>query len=154
MKRRNAAWLLALAVVLGGWSANREVPALAQGTDTLVMVANNTNSAAAGISLGEARKLLLGETSDWRSGLKVVVVLKPAGSPDRAAVLKKVCGMTETTYTRYELQASFTGQAVANVNVATSDAAVKATVKANAGAIGFLHQSDVDASVKSVLILN
>jgi len=154
MKRRNAAWLFALAVVLAGWSANREVPARAQAADVLVMVANNSNSAAAGMSLGEARKLLLGETSDWRTGAKVVVVLKPAGSPDRAAVLKKVCGMTETTYTRYELQASFTGQTIATVNVATTDAAVKATVKANAGAIGFLHKSDVDASVKPVLTLD
>jgi len=62
--------------------------------------------------------------------------------------------MTETIYTRYEMQASFTGQTVATVNVASSDAAVKATVKANAGAIGFLHKSEVDASVKSVLTLD
>ena len=153
MKRRNAAWLFALTVVWTGWSANLEVPVRAQATDVLVMVVNNANTAASNMSIGEARKLLLGETSDWRTGAKVLVVLKPIGSPDRATVLKKICGMTETIYTRYEMQASFTGQTVASVNIASSDAAVKATVKANAGAIGFLHKSEVDASVKSVLTL-
>jgi len=153
MKRRNAAWLLALTVVWASWSVNGEVPVRGQATDVLIMVVNNANTAASNMSIREARKLLLGETSDWRTGAKVVVVLKPVGSPDRATVLKKICGMTETIYTRYEMQASFTGQTVATVNIASSDAAVKATVKANVGAIGFLHKSEIDASVKSVLML-
>jgi ABC-type phosphate transport system substrate-binding protein len=154
MKRGNAACLFALTAIFAGWSASREVPVQAQATDVLVMVVNNANTAVNNMSIGEARKLLLGETSDWRTGSKVLVVLKPVGNPDRATVLKKICGMTETIYTRYEMQASFTGQTVATVNVASSDAAVKATVKANAGAIGFLHKSEVDASVKSVLTLD
>jgi ABC-type phosphate transport system substrate-binding protein len=115
------------------------------------MVANKANTAAAGMSVTDARKLLLGETSSWRNGNKVVVVLSPAGSVERAAILKKICGMSEAAYTRYEMQAAFTGQTAATVHEGASDAAVKGIVKANSGAVGFLHKSQADESVQAVL---
>jgi ABC-type phosphate transport system substrate-binding protein len=154
MKRKNALRLFVLAIAFASWSMIRDPRMAAQTADVLVLVVNNSNSAAANLSLADARKMMLGETSEWRNGVRVLVVLKPSGNPDRDAVLKKVCGMTETIYTRYELQASFTGQTAASVNVASSDAAVKATVKANPGAVGFLHKSQVDSSIKAVLTLD
>jgi ABC-type phosphate transport system substrate-binding protein len=154
MKRRKAAWLLALAagwgLILGLTPAR---PVEAQGSEALVMVVNKANSAAAGTNLGEARKLLLGEESVWRNGAKVLVVLAPAGSPDRATVLKKICGMSEAAYTRYQMQAAFTGQTAAAVHEAPSDAAIKATVRANPGAVGFIHKAAADESVQIALAL-
>ena len=82
-----------------------------------------------------------------------MVVLTPAGSSDRAAVLKKVCGMSESAFTRYQMQAAFTGQTATAVHEAASVAAIKSAVKANPGAVGFLHKSQVDESVQSVLVL-
>ncbi len=152
--RRTLRWLFALILCVGCLNTARESAVFAQDNDDLVMVVNKGNTAAVGMNLSEARKLLLGEISGWRTGAKVVVVLKPAGSPDRTAILKKVCGMTEAAYTRYQMQASFTGQTAATVHEATSDAVVKGVVKANPGAVGFLHKSEVDDSVKSVLELN
>jgi hypothetical protein len=128
-------------------------PLTAQDAATLVMVVGK-GSQVGQVNRVEAKKLLTGETSTWSDGQKVIVVLKPVGSPDRAAILKKICGMTETTYARYELQASFTGETSAVITVAPSDAAVKATLKANLGAIGFLHKNDVDDSVKIVFTLD
>jgi ABC-type phosphate transport system substrate-binding protein len=153
MKRKRAAWLFALAVGFGSWIAHWDRAAQAQDSDALVMVVNKSNTAAAGMTMGEARKLVLGETSGWRNGIKVVVVLTPAGSSDRAAVLKKVCGMSEAAFTRYQMQAAFTGQTAAAVHEAASVAAIKSAVKANPGAVGFLHKSQVDESVQSVLVL-
>ena len=153
MKRKRAAWLFALAVGIGCWFAQWDRSAHAQDSDALVMVVNKANAAAAGMTLGEARKLVLGEISGWRNGTKVVVVLTPAGSNDRVAVLKKVCGMSEAAFTRYQMQAAFTGQTAAAVHEAASVAAVKSVVKANPGAVGFLHKSQIDESVQSVLVL-
>jgi ABC-type phosphate transport system substrate-binding protein len=153
MKRKRAAWLVALALGLGCGSLPLGRLARAQDSDALVMVVNKSNTFAAGMTVSEARKLLLGETSAWRNGTKVLVVLTPAGSGERATVLKKICGMSEAAYTRYEMQASFTGQTAASINVAASDAAVKATVKANSGAVGFLRKVQVDESVRAVLAL-
>jgi ABC-type phosphate transport system substrate-binding protein len=132
---------------------NQPGPAPAQTADSLVMVVNPAN-VSGDISFGDARKLLVGETGSWHNGAKVTIVLQPAGSPDRALILKKVCGMNEASYTRLQLQASFTGQTAATIHEAASDAAVKSFVKANPGAVGFLPKAEVDASVKSVLSLN
>jgi ABC-type phosphate transport system substrate-binding protein len=154
VKRKYAAWLLALTLGCGIWFSSQIRPVQAQGADALVVVVNKGNPAATGMSLADVKKMVLGEVGTWHNGSKVVVVLKPAGNSDRVAVLKKVCGMSEAIYTRYEMQASFTGQTSAVVNVASSDAAVKATVKANPGALGFLLKSQVDDSVKAVLTLD
>jgi ABC-type phosphate transport system substrate-binding protein len=125
----------------------------AQADDVLVMVANRSNTVAAGMNMEQARRLLLGETLNWRNGAKVVVVLEPPGTSGRAEVLKKVCGMSEAAYTRYEMQASFTGQTPATVEVGTSDAAIKNSVRADPGAIGFIHKSQLDATVQTALEL-
>ncbi len=151
--RRTLKWLIALVVGVGIQSTAHESMLLAQESDDLVMIVNKGNAATMGMNLGEARKLLLGEISGWRTGAKVIVVLKPAGSADRAAILKKVCGMTEAAFTKYELQASFTGQNAATVHEAASAAMIKGMVKANPGAVGFLHKSELDDTVKSVLEL-
>jgi ABC-type phosphate transport system substrate-binding protein len=153
MISRNAKWLFALVSGVGCWSMCSYRPAQAQEPDDLVMVVNRNNVNAAGMNLEQARKLVLGETGTWRNGAKVVVVLGPAGNSGRAAVLKKVCGMSEAAYTRFEMQASFTGQTPASVEVAASDAAVKSSINANSGAIGFIHKSQVDATVRAALEL-
>jgi ABC-type phosphate transport system substrate-binding protein len=151
VKRRIGILIFAFTVGLGCWNLNQGYPVHAQ--EALVMVANKANAAAAGMTVAAARKLLLGQTTDWRGGAKVVVVLAPPGSSDRAAVLKKVCGMTESAYTRYEMQAVFTGATAAKVAESASDSAIREIVKTNSGAVGFLHKSAVDPSVQTVLEL-
>jgi ABC-type phosphate transport system substrate-binding protein len=81
----------------------------------------------------------------------VVVVLRPQQSGDRAQVLQKICGMTEAEYTRYEMQVMFTGHTAAKVQEAPTAAAVKSFVKANPGAVGFLHEADLDKELKVLL---
>jgi ABC-type phosphate transport system substrate-binding protein len=154
MKPGNAKILLALAVGIACWGMNEDQSVRAQETEVLVMVVNKTNNSVAGMNVGEARKLVLGETTSWHNGAQVLVVMTPAGSGERATVLKKICGMSEAAYTRYEMRAAFTGQTAAMVHDAASDAAVKSLVKANPGAVGFLQKSQVDDSVQGVLELN
>jgi ABC-type phosphate transport system substrate-binding protein len=154
MKSSNLKWLLALVAGIGYWSMRPPIPGQAQGSDALVMVVNRGNTSAAGMNLAEARKILLGDMSGWRDGSKVMVVLGPVGSSERGAVLKKVCGMSEAAYTRYEMQAAFTGQTAAVVREAASDAAIKSAVRANPGAVGFLHKSQIDDSVVVAMVLD
>jgi hypothetical protein len=153
MKRKNLASLLALTVGLASGSVNLHRPALAQGTDPLVMVMNKSNSGVSPINRVTARKLLLGEIASWPSGQSVVVVLKPVGNGDRATVLSKICGMSEAEFTRHNLQAMFMGETVASVQQEGSAAAVRSFVKANPGAVAFLLKSEVDENVKVVWTL-
>jgi ABC-type phosphate transport system substrate-binding protein len=122
----------------------------AQGHDPLVMVVNKAN-AAASIGKPEAKKLLLGSTNTWPDGKKVVVVLSPLGSADRVALLQGLCGMSQAEFTRYEMQAAFTGRESVRTQEEPSIASIKAFVKANPGALGFIHESEVDKDLKSVL---
>ena len=142
-------WAALLVGVITSWGLLEQPTAHAQGGDVLVLIVNKSN-AGAKMDMATARKLILGEMGSWANGTRVLVVLGPPGSTDRATILRKVCGMTESAYTRYEMQASFTGATAATIQAATSEVAVKNTVKANAGAFGFIHKSQVDASVAAV----
>ena len=150
MRRLKAASVLALALWLAHWSANGDRLAAAQKFDSLVMVANKNNASVAKLSKSEAKRLLLGETTSWPNGGKVLIILRTIGSGDRATVLQRVCGMSEAEYTRHNLQASFMGATVASVVEAPSATAIKTLIKSNPGAVGFLHSSEVDDSVKAV----
>ena len=54
----------------------------------------NKDNPAASISKAQLRKMMLGETSAWPGGAKVMVVLGPAGDASRGAALKDICGMS------------------------------------------------------------
>jgi ABC-type phosphate transport system substrate-binding protein len=153
MKRKNAASLLALIVGLAGLSLDANRQGLAQKADPLVMVVNKSNTAASDMTKIIARKLMLGETTSWPNGGKVVVVLRPVGNSDRATVLGKLCGMSEAEFTRHNLQAMFVGETVASVQQGATAAAVRSFVKGNPGAVGFVHMSEVDDNVKVVWTL-
>jgi len=56
-------------------------------------------------------------------------------------------------YTRFPMQALFTGKSPTRVREAPSFAAIERIVKANPGAAGFLHAGDVDKDLKFVLTL-
>lgn len=151
MNRKTSHWLCALAISLSSVGAALDRPLLAQG-DAVVMIVNKSNASAA-LTKGDAKKLVLGQTVSWPGGGKVTVVMKPEQSADRVSVLQKLCGMSEAEYTRYEMQVVFTGRNAAAVQSEPSSVAIKSFVKANPGAVGFVHQSDVDSDVKAVLTI-
>jgi ABC-type phosphate transport system substrate-binding protein len=154
VKPKNAAFVLALSIGTLLWNASLNSLVVAQKVDPLVMVANRGNASVSNLNRSDAKRLLLGETTSWPNGRKVVVVLGTVGSANRNAVLQKVCGMSEAEYTRHNLQATFMGETVASVMEAPSAAVVRSYVKTNSGAVGFLRESEVDENVKAVWTVN
>jgi len=150
MKHKKSLRLLVLLAGLACANIQADRPLLAQGNDALVMVVNKGNSSSS-LTKSDAKRLVLGQTISWPGGGKVVLVMKPEQSADRASVLQKVCGMSEAEYTRYEMQVVFAGRPAAAVQIETSSAAVKSFVKSNPGAVGFVHHSEVDGDLKAVL---
>jgi ABC-type phosphate transport system substrate-binding protein len=136
-----------------GSSPGIVLPAGAQGADALVMIVNKSNAAKA-VTKPDAKRIMLGQMINWPGGAKVTVVLRLHQSPEHVAVLEMVCGMNEVQFTRYQLQQEFAGQAVAALHEEATDAGVKSFVKANPGAMGFVHPAAVDADVKVVLTLD
>lgn len=139
-----------LAIFSAHLGANVESPVGAQKADSFVMIANKNNVAISKMNKSDAKKLLLGQTTNWPNGTAVVVVLRSLGSADRSAVLQRVCGMSEAEFTRHNLQASFMGETVPSIVEASSATAVRTYVHANPGAVGFVHPSEVDENVRAV----
>lgn len=133
-------------------AASLFVPLIALSAPNDLAVVVNKANATSNLSKSELRKLVLGEQESWPGGAKVTVTLRTPGNPERAAVLKAVCRMSEDEYVQYSMHSDFTGQTTNAPKIVSSSAAVRQMVASVPGAIGFLPLSDVDASVKVVSV--
>jgi len=127
---------------------------LAHAGDAIVVIVNNANPVD-NLSIGELKKLFLGDRSRWDTGKAVAPVMLGPGAPERAAFLKVVCGMNDADLGKYFLQAAFTGKSVTPPKEVGSAAAVKSFVASSPGAIGFVKSGDLpadDTTVKAVKV--
>jgi ABC-type phosphate transport system substrate-binding protein len=128
-------------------------PPWARAGDAIVVIVNSSNPVAS-LSLGELKKLFLGDKDRWDTGKYVAPVMIGPGAPERAAFLKIVCGMSDADMGKYFMQAAFAGRSVAPPKSVGSDEAVKSVVAGSPGAIGFVKASDFTAGggVKAVKV--
>jgi phosphate transport system substrate-binding protein len=122
----------------------------ATGND-LAVVVNKSNSIS-NLTKSELRKLVLGEQESWPGGVKVTVTLRSPGNPERAAVLRVVCRMSEDDYVQHSMHSDFVGETTNAPKIVSSAAAVRQMVASVPGAIGFLPLNEVDGSVKVVSV--
>ncbi len=114
------------------------------------VVVNKTNSVSS-LSRQELRMIFMGEKSSWPGGKHITVLMLERGQPERQVILREVYKMNESDYTRYFLQAAFTGRVQAAPRDLSSAAEMKTRLAANPNAIGYLKKEDVDDSVKTLL---
>ena len=130
------------------------VPAAAG--DPIVVIVNGSNPID-NLSLAELRKIFLSDRSRWDNGKAVAPVIEAAGSPERTAFLKTVCGMNDSDFNKYFVQAAFTGKDVTPPKEVGSGSNVKANVAASPGGIGFIkalefHGDGSDGGIKAIKI--
>jgi ABC-type phosphate transport system substrate-binding protein len=116
------------------------------------VVVNKSNDIAP-LSREEARRIFMGDKSSWRGGKRISVLMLAPDQPERVVILQAVFKMNESEYTKYFLQAAFTGHVLAAPRDLPSAAQMKAHLAANPNAIGYLRKEDVDDGVKVVLKL-
>ncbi len=114
------------------------------------VVVNKTNGVSS-LSRQELRMIFMGEKSSWPGGKHITVLMLERGQPERQVILREVYKMNESDYTRYFLQAAFTGRVQAAPRDLSSAAEMKTRLAANPNAIGYLKKEDVDDSVKTLL---
>jgi hypothetical protein len=107
----------------------------------------NKDNPATGISKTQLRKMMMGESASWPGGLKVLVLLGPAGDVSRGAALKEICGMSESDYAHQTLQASFAGGAKI-VRTLPSTAAVRQVVALTPGGVGIVEGTQAGPGLK------
>ena len=124
--------------------------------DPIVVIVNMANPVE-NLSSSELKKLFLSDRSRWDTGKSVAPVMVSAGAPERATFLKIVCGMNDSDFSKYFLQAAFSGKSATPPKEVSSFAAVKSFVASSPGAIGFIkgldfHGDGSDGGVKAIKI--
>jgi ABC-type phosphate transport system substrate-binding protein len=104
------------------------------------------------LSASDLQRIFKGEKAKGPDGVKLVVVMREAGSAERDAALAGIYKMGEADYNKYFLQATFTGAVQAAPKSLSSPAAMKAFVGTTTGAIGYVKSADADDSVKVVKV--
>ena len=147
--------IAAFALAVTGWNASM-IPSAQAAGDPIVVIVNSSNPVD-NLTIGEVKKLFLSDRSRWDTGKSVAPVIVTAGAPERTAFLKIVCGMSDSEFGKYFLQAAFTGKSATPPKEVSSSQSVKAAVAGSPGAIGFVKAADFhgdgsEGGVKAVKI--
>lgn len=121
-------------------------PALAL-ADDIVVIVNRENPNA--IDPAFVQRVYVGSIKGWPDGTPVMALDQPEGSDARQAFCDTVLKKSMTNVKAIWSQNIFTGKGLPP-KVAAPDQAIKQAVAANIGAIGYIHLSQVDASVKTL----
>jgi ABC-type phosphate transport system substrate-binding protein len=135
----------AAAAAAAGQPATRDTAAHA----SLVVIVNAQNPVAE-LSVGELRRILLGETTRWPDGRRITVAMRESDQAERDAMLRLVCNMSDQDFTRYLLHATFRGALQSSPKVLETATGVRRFVFNVPGAIGYVRGDEVDGSVKTV----
>ena len=105
------------------------------------------------LSLGELRRLFLGDRQFWASGLRVTLLVPPSPSRERALLLDRVYEKTEAQYRHYWIAKIFRTEATAAPKVIPSGKVAGSLVLEIEGALTVVDAEHVPAGVK-VLTVN
>ena len=103
---------------------------------------------AESLSLGELKKIFLGDRQFWERDLRVVVLVPPARSAERVALLDKIYEKTETQYRHYWIAKVFREEAQSAPKRADSARAAADLVRRIPGAISVVDAAHVPSGVK------
>jgi ABC-type phosphate transport system substrate-binding protein len=112
----------------------------------------NTSNPVDTLSLPELRKVFLGERSHWPNGRRITLVMMEPGQPERRALIREVCQMNESDFSRHFLHGVFTGEVFVSPKTLASPVGVRKFVFNVPGAIGYVRASEVDSSVKVIRV--
>jgi ABC-type phosphate transport system substrate-binding protein len=120
-------------------------------SEPLVIVVNRSNPVD-DVSFSELRKIFMGTRSHWANGRRITLVMREPGDPERAAILRDVCGMSEDQLKNHFLHGLYTGEILVSPKILSSPTGVRKFIFNVPGAIGYLRIGDVDPTVKVLRI--
>lgn len=157
MNQRLRRKLVLIAMGMGLWlaaSPGESAPgagAPGPSDQNLAVIVNQSNPID-DLSLNELRTVFLGERSHWPNGRRITLVMMDPGLTERKAILRDVCRMNETEFSRHFLQGLFTGEVFVSPKTLSTPVGVRKFVFNVPGAIGYVKASDVDGTVKVIKI--
>ncbi len=104
------------------------------GVSFLVSVANPIRE----VSVGDLRRIFLGEISRWRNGHRIILFVRPAETPEGRVFLERLVQMSDIDYSQWWLGAVFRGRAANAPTVIASTVGMARTIANTPDAIGFV----------------
>jgi ABC-type phosphate transport system substrate-binding protein len=127
-------------------------PALyATTSEPIAIVVNNSNSID-NLSTSELRQIFLGARTHWPNGRRITLVMREPGDPVRETILHNLCAMTEEQFTTHFVRGLYRGDILVSPKILSTASGVRRFIFNVPGAIGYARLSEVDDSVKTVLI--
>lgn len=120
-------------------------------SEPLAIVVNLSNPVE-GLSSSELRTIFLGNRIQWPNGRRITLVMREPGDPERQAILRDVCGLSEQQFRTHFLRGLYNGEILISPKTLSSVNGVRRFVVNVPGAIGYLRLSDMDPSVKKLRI--
>jgi ABC-type phosphate transport system substrate-binding protein len=119
--------------------------------EPLVIVVNRSNPVET-LTSSELRQIFLGARTHWPNGRRITLVMREPGDVERDTILHSVCGMTEEQFTTHFVRGLYRGDILVSPKILSSAIGVRRFVFNVPGAIGYVRLSELDDSVKEVLI--
>jgi len=119
--------------------------------EPLVIVVNRMNPVD-NLSSADLRAIFLGVRSYWNNGRRITLVMREPGEQERRVILHDVCGMNEEQFRTHFVRGLYTGEILVSPKTLDTPLGVRRFIFNVPGAIGYLRESDVDATVKVVRV--
>jgi phosphate transport system substrate-binding protein len=129
------------------------LPARPQRGDLAIIV--HKSNPIQNLSMDELREYFLGQRTHWSTQQKIRVAMREPGSPERATVLRLICGMNrDQDFITYFLRAKFSEQVIDEPRNLDSTSNMIKFVANVSGAIGYVRADEVDPSVRVIRVEN
>ena len=126
-------------------------PALAAGAGDVAIVVR-PETPVDNLSLGDLRRVLLGDRQFWSSNLRVTLLVRAPGAHEREIVLNTVYQMSEAQYRQYWIAKVFRAEAASAPRIVYSNEMAVELASSTPGALAFVDASQVPKNLKVVKI--
>ena len=148
MRRRLHVQILMLSL---GLAIAGPLPLAAQGAREVAVVVH-PNVPIDALSLGDLRRIVLGDREFWPGSLRVTLLIRAPIAHERDVVLKNVCQMTEAQFRQHWIAKVFRAEAAVAPKIAYSSEMVVDMVNQVPGAIAFVDAAQAGKGLKVVRI--
>lgn len=144
---RTARWILVVALGLCCGLGYAQTAANPKSTGDIAVVVNSINPAT-NLSLGELRRILMGERRFWGGNVQVRLALREPGARERDQVLSTVLKMDNKAFAEHWRAKIFRGEASEEPLTLSSSSTAFQYVKETPGGLSFVSAKNIPADLK------
>lgn len=135
------AFVALLSIALQSSAPESHSQETAAGSDIAVIV--NAKNPMSDVSFDALRKIVLGEMATWKDHVKIVLVLRQEGTPERDIALRVLAKMTSSEFKKYWRERIFRAESDAEPLTVPSKGLLLEYIGEQKGGVAFLQNPDL-----------